>query len=66
MVLTVSATYCTATSKKGPQTESGSPITTSTEIDAEAVLMESLVYADEDKQLGDGAVEIGSNEEYHD
>jgi hypothetical protein len=26
--VTVSATYCTATSKNGPQTESGLPITT--------------------------------------
>jgi hypothetical protein len=37
----------------------------STEIDAEAALMETLADADEDKQLDNGAVEIGSKEEYH-
>jgi hypothetical protein len=35
-----------------------------TEIDMEAALMEALADADEDEQLDDGAVEIGS-EEYH-
>ncbi|KIM77753.1 hypothetical protein PILCRDRAFT_11836 [Piloderma croceum F 1598] len=40
----------------------GSP---STEIDAEAALMEALTDADEDERLDDGAVEIGSDEEYH-
>src|ERR1700677_4422298 len=38
----------------------------STEIDTEAVLMEALADADEDERLDDGAVEIGSDEEYHD
>jgi hypothetical protein len=38
---------------------------TSTEIDAEAALMEALADADEDEWLDDGAVEIGSDEEYH-
>jgi len=37
----------------------------STEIDAEAALMEALADADEDERLDDGAVEIGSDEEYH-
>jgi hypothetical protein len=37
----------------------------STEIDAEAALMEALADADEDEQLNKGAVEIGSDEEYH-
>jgi hypothetical protein len=37
----------------------------STEIDAEAALMEALADANEDERLDDGAVEIESDEEYH-
>ena len=37
----------------------------STEIDVEAALMEVLADADEDEWLDDGAVEIGSDEEYN-
>jgi hypothetical protein len=37
----------------------------STEIDAEPALMKALADADEDERLDDGAVEIGSDKEYH-
>jgi hypothetical protein len=37
----------------------------STEIDAEAALMEALAEVEEDEWPDDGAVEVGSNEEYN-
>ena len=37
----------------------------STEIDAEAALMEALAEVEEDEQPDDGAVEVGSDKEYN-
>ena len=37
----------------------------STEMDIEAALMEAQTEANKDEWLDDGAVEIGSNEEYN-